>query len=176
MWLGVSESGQFKRTALFMAALAYKQKQWIVALEISKNLTGNPIIEHIKLLTLIEIQCYDEMIVCLSSWSTDEKLLKVKLWKDAVYIQCLKLFAEIILIIINLFVYCSLLQFDKINQMLNDIPSESSRDQVRSMLSNLENDGRVAVEVIEILQSESNLYLNRIVHYFSQSMITSIET
>lgn len=85
LWLGVSESSQFKKTALFMATLAYKQKQWIIALEISKNLPGNPVIEHIKLLTLIEMQYYDEFIECLSSWSTDEKMLKIKLWKETVY-------------------------------------------------------------------------------------------
>lgn len=84
MWLGVSESGQFKKAALFMAALAYKQKQWFIALDISKNLPGNPVIEHIKLLALIEMQYYDEIIECLLSWSTDEKLSKIKLWKETV--------------------------------------------------------------------------------------------
>lgn len=84
LWLGVSESGQFKKTVLFMAALAYKQKQWFAALEISKNLPANPVIDHIKLLTLMEMQYYDEFIECLSSWTTDEKLLKIKLWKETV--------------------------------------------------------------------------------------------
>lgn len=85
LWLEVSETNQFKKSPLFMATLAYKQKEYFVAMDISKTLPGNPVAEHIKLMTLIEMQYYDEIIECLGHWSTDEKLLKIKLWKETVY-------------------------------------------------------------------------------------------
>lgn len=94
------------------------------------------------------------------------------------YIQCLELFAEFIPLLLFIFVHCSLLQFDKINLMVSDIPSFSSQDDIRNMLICLENAGRVAAEVIEF----SFLYFTFFCfyiwiefHYFSRSMITSIE-
>lgn len=67
-----------------MAAFAYKQQKWAQALHIANNNSGDPIIEQIKLLTLIELECYDELIECISLWSKDERFLNIKISKDVV--------------------------------------------------------------------------------------------
>lgn len=75
------ESGHLKKTASFMAAFAYKQHKWALLLHIANNNSGDPVIEQFKLLTLIELECYDELIECISSWSTHENF---KISKDVV--------------------------------------------------------------------------------------------
>lgn len=68
-----------------MAAFAYKQRKWAQALHITANNIGDPVIQQIKLLTLIELECYDEVIDCISSWSMNERFSKMKISKDVVY-------------------------------------------------------------------------------------------
>lgn len=67
-----------------MVAFAYKQRKWSQALHLANKYSGVSVIEQIKLLTLIELECYDELIECISLWARDERFSKIQLSKDVV--------------------------------------------------------------------------------------------
>lgn len=56
----------------------------MITLEIANMLNKNSLIEQIKLLTLLELNCYNETIECLSNWLNDEELHKPRLIMDIV--------------------------------------------------------------------------------------------
>lgn len=67
-----------------MAALALNQKKWTIVLEIGQSIENSYIMEQMKLLTLAELNYFNEMIHGLSIWQTNEKLLKHKISKNVV--------------------------------------------------------------------------------------------
>lgn len=84
LWIEASGSGCLKKTAAFMVAFAYKQHKLAQALHIANKYPGDSAIEQIKLLALIELECFDEIIECISLWSRDERFSKVQISKDVV--------------------------------------------------------------------------------------------